>query len=482
MNFYSTPFLIFFPLALLLYLLIFRKKYGNLFLLTISILFYAWGEKANTIVIIASIICNYIFALLIDNYRVSHETRKKPASTLIMVIAICFNLGLLFFYKYIHFFVTTLTFGSVQLSPWHLPIGLSFFTFKALSYIIDVSRGTIRAEKSIIYVGLYISIFPQVIAGPISRFPDMQSQIKERQIGFGKVINGINRFVIGMGKKLIIADTIGTVVNQIFALDAGELSAHLSWLGAFLYTIQIYFDFSGYTDMALGLGTIFGFDFMENFNYPYISRSIREFWKRWHISLSTWFRDYLYIPLGGNRVSNPRMYVNLLIVFLLCGLWHGASWCFIVWGLWHGFFLVIERRKFGRIIDSLYWPVRNAYAFIVVMVGWVIFRSPTIEYAWGFIKSMLGFQTNSAVYYPATFIDGNLIFALCLGMLFSFPIAPGIKKILDSFTGGNKETFAKYLFSKMNMVLYELTIVFIIIICTLQMGDNKDSTFIYSLF
>ncbi len=472
----------FLPATLALYYIFFRKRGGNIFLLVASVFFYAWGEKANVIIIAASVIFNYAIAVRIEKYHDEKKGKIESLGTVLFIGAIVVNLGVLFFYKYTGFFINTLTLGAVTISPHHLPVGLSFFTFKALSYIIDVYRRTIKAEKNIIDVGLYISMFPQVVAGPISRYPDLLERMKKRDITFNMFREGLHRFILGLGKKVIIADSIGIVVDQIFALNPGELSTSLSWLGAVGYTLQIYCDFSGYTDMAIGLGRMFGFDFIENFNYPYISKSIREFWKRWHISLSTWFRDYLYIPLGGNRVSETRIYFNLIVVFLLCGLWHGANWTFVVWGLWHGFFLVIERKKIGELIDSMFAPLKYAYAFLIVMLGWVFFRSGSIEFAFGYVTKMFGFKSAGALYYPSMFFDYYFIFALVLGAVFSTPVAPRLKMAVDTFLGRYEGTFACYFFRKSYIVLYEITLVFIFVVCVLQMGGRKDSTFIYSLF
>ncbi len=349
MIFTSPIFLFLFLPAVLLIYFTSKQQWRNVLLLVISIFFYACGEDYYVLIIMISILFNYFFARRISYYNNTDTTAGVQKRKAITILAIIANLGMLIFIKYTHFIVSILSFDTITIPKYHLPIGISFFTFKALSYIIDVYRKKIVADNNIVNVGLYISLFPQLMAGPISRYPDVSDQFKERKIDSGTLAGGIQRFIIGLGKKVLIADTIAPVVDEIFKVNVHDLTMSAAWLGAIGYTIQLYFDFSGYTDMAIGLGRMFGFRFMENFNYPYMSKSIRDFWQRWHISLSTWFKDYLYIPLGGNRVGPARMYINLLIVFFLCGLWHGASWCFAIWGLWHGTFLIIERSKPGKI-------------------------------------------------------------------------------------------------------------------------------------
>jgi alginate O-acetyltransferase complex protein AlgI len=274
--------------------------------------------------------------------------------------------------------------------PIHLPIGISFFTFQALSYVIDVYRGTVPAQRNPFHFGLYVSLFPQLIAGPIVRYADVAGQILERTVTREGFARGVQRFIIGLGKKMLIANTLASSADRVFALPAGELTLAAAWLGVVCYALQIYFDFSGYSDMAIGLGRMFGFDFLENFHYPYVARSVTEFWRRWHLSLSTWFRDYVYHPLGGNRQGRARTYANLLIVFFLCGLWHGASWTFIVWGLFHGAFLVLERLGLSRALERAWLPVRHAYTLLVVLVGWVFFRADSLAQAMLFLEAMVG--------------------------------------------------------------------------------------------
>ncbi len=364
MVFSSITFLFFFlPVFLMGYLGV-GKKGRNLFLLLASLFFYLWGEQLFVLVMLASIVMNYFFGLLLDRVGI----QGSRAGKFLLAAALVANLGMLVFFKYANFAVDNLNLllswlnmPLMHLHKVHLPIGISFFTFQAMSYLIDLYRQEYKAQKNPLYLGLYISLFPQLIAGPIVRYSDIAEHIKKRTVSLHDFACGAERFVFGLGKKILIANPMGLMADHIFAMQAELLSTGTAWLGITCYTLQIYFDFSGYSDMAIGLGRMFGFHFLENFNYPYISRSIREFWRRWHISLSTWFRDYLYIPLGGNRHGNNRTSLNLLIVFLLCGLWHGASWNFILWGLMYGFFLVAERGIWGRIVTGMHPIGQHCY-------------------------------------------------------------------------------------------------------------------------
>jgi alginate O-acetyltransferase complex protein AlgI len=315
---------------------------------------------------------------------------------------VALNIGTLVFFKYANFAVDNLNLllAWIHLAPVHcervrLPIGISFFTFHALSYVMDIYRGKAAAARNPRDVALYIFFFPQLIAGPILRWSAIAPQIARRVVSREGFAEGVRRFVGGLAKKMIIANVVAVPADQIFALSGAELTPALAWLGAACYTLQIYFDFSGYSDMAVGLGKMFGFQFLENFDFPYISQSIKEFWRRWHISLSTWFRDYLYFPLGGNRRGEWRTCLNLVIVFFLCGLWHGASWTFVVWGLYHGFFLVLERTRFGGWVAGMPRLLRHGYALVVVMAGWVLFRADTFGHAITFLANMAGVSSGA---------------------------------------------------------------------------------------
>ena len=391
MLFTSTVFLfLFLPAVLSIYFLL-PRKFKNLFLMTASLFFYAWGEAFYVGIMGISIAVNYVLAICIE------KSAAGPHRKSFLAIAVSANLGLLVWFKYVNFMAANLNILLVQLElpgialgNVHLPIGISFFTFQALSYVIDVYRGRVEAQRRFIDIALYISLFPQLIAGPIVRYADIARQIQERRTRLDGFAEGVRRFVLGMGKKMLLANPLAEVADRIMLLPAEELAGPIAWLGILCYTLQIYFDFSGYSDMAIGLGRMFGFTFLENFRYPYISQSIQEFWRRWHISLSTWFRDFLYIPLGGSRRGEGRNYLNLWIVFLLCGLWHGASWNFLIWGCWHGLFLVLEKMGWGAILAKTWRPVRHIYLLLVVVVGWTFFRIEHLPDALNYLKSMFG--------------------------------------------------------------------------------------------
>ena len=395
MVFSSTIFLFFFlPLTLLAYFVV-GPRGRNAILLAASLLFYAWGETVYLLVMLFSIAANYLFGLLIDQAR-----QRGRRGGLAFVCAVATNLGLLGFFKYANFLVDNLNpvlpvlgLAPMDIGRVHLPIGISFFTFQALSYIIDLYRNETTVQRSLLNFALYKALFPQLIAGPIVRYRDVAREIEQRTVSLDDFASGVQRFIIGLGKKVLIANVMGRAADTIFATPAETLPATLAWIGAIAFMLQIYFDFSGYSDMAIGLGRMFGFHFLENFNYPYIARSIREFWRRWHISLSTWFRDYLYIPLGGNRHGAVRTGANLLLVFLLCGLWHGASWTFLIWGVYHGIFLVLERvPAVRRLLDRLPAPLQHAYVLLVVLVGWVFFRADTFAHALAYLQAMVDFS------------------------------------------------------------------------------------------
>ena len=397
----------------------------NIFLLLGSLVFYAWGEDFYILIMIASILSNYFFGLLIAGPS-TIQFRKR----LFLFLGMAVNICLLGTFKYANFLVDNCNsllemfhLKPILLEPVHLPMGISFFTFQAISYLVDVYREEAPAQKNVLNLSLYISLFPKLFAGPIVRYKDIAGQIARRENSLSMVSEGIQRFIFGLAKKMLIANTLGEVADSIFSLPVNEISSPVSWLGSICYTLQIYFDFSGYSDMAIGLGLMFGFRFRENFNYPYISKSIKEFWRRWHISLSSWFRDYLYIPLGGSRISPMRTYCNLFIVFLLCGLWHGASWNFIIWGLIHGFFIVIERMGADRVLKRL-WPIMgHAYAILVVLFAWVFFRADTLSGAMKYISAMLGLNSPSGAYMNLRqFLTHEAGIALVLGIILSTPV------------------------------------------------------------
>jgi alginate O-acetyltransferase complex protein AlgI len=436
MVFSSNVFLfLFLPIVFTLYLVIPGIALKNLFLLIASLFFYAWGEVFFVWVMLASIGLNYVFGLLVERNRGTRYARRVLFATCAV------NLGMLAFYKYYDFFVVNvnvaleaLSLPAIRESNVPLPVGISFFTFHALSYVIDVHRNDAPAQRNPFRIALYISLFSQLVAGPILRYADIAPQLERRRLEPGEMTYGIQRFIVGLGKKVLIANTVASVADQIFALPDTGYTASIAWLGVVCYTLQIYFDFSGYSDMAIGLGHMFGFHFRENFEWPYASKSIKEFWRRWHISLSTWFRDYLYIPLGGNQRSGFRTHVNLLIVFFLCGLWHGANWTFVVWGLFHGLLLIIERTRFAKLLGRMPAPIRHAYVILMVMIGWVFFRAETFEKAIAILVAMAGFgHGDGSQYFFGMYWSNSLFAALTIGIIGSAPVVSRIAQLLETW-------------------------------------------------
>ena len=420
---FSSPIFLFLflPTTLLLYYLA-PKRFKNVILLFLSLAFYTWGEKELVALILLSTLIDYSSGLIISN-----GYRKTG-----LALSIVFNLSLLFYFKYSSFIFNNLsnilealnisnsfanTFNSVV-----LPIGISFYTFQTMSYTIDVYRGNVKATKNLINFATYVTLFPQLIAGPIVRYAQIENELKNRKTSINLFADGVERFIIGLAKKMIIANNCAFIADAAFNIPSNESSALIAWLGVIAYSFQIYFDFSGYSDMAIGLGKMFGFNFPENFNYPYISKSIREFWRRWHITLSNWFKDYLYISLGGNRKGNTRTYLNLLIVFLLTGLWHGASWNFIIWGLFHGCFLVLERIGFSRVLKRTPKYISHIYTLLVIIFGWVFFRSNSFSEAINYIKTMFSFNSKINFEYLDYYLSKDIIFILILALFLSTPI------------------------------------------------------------
>jgi len=430
---FSSPIFLFVFLPAVLVCCLFRSlPVRNLWLLLFSVVFYAWGEVFFVFLMLGSTLLNYFLGRWVDGE--TDLSRRRGA----VAVAVALNVGLLIFFKYADFamenfnaLLAAFGWAPVHIAKIRMPIGISFFTFHALSYVIDVYRRKWASARNPLDLALYIFFFPQLIAGPILRWNAMAPQFARRSESRTLFAEGVRRFIFGLAKKTLIANTVAVPADAIFKLTANgaALTPAVAWLGAICYTLQIYFDFSGYSDMAIGLGKMFGFEFMENFNYPYISQSVREFWRRWHISLSSWFRDYLYIPLGGNRCSERRNCFNLLVVFFLCGLWHGASWTFVIWGLYHGSFLVLERTKFAVVLDRLFPPLRHVYAMLVILAGWVIFRAPTIADALAFLGNMLGIGAASAAAVPlAAHLTHQVAWALVAGLVFATPGWPWLKQ------------------------------------------------------
>jgi alginate O-acetyltransferase complex protein AlgI len=428
MLFSSSVFLfLFLPATLLVYALC-PGRARNAVLCLASLFFYAWGEVDYLGVLLASIALNYAFGLWIG---ASRATAGRWAIGL-GIAANCLLLGI---FKYAGFFGANanvafegLGLGSVDLAPIHLPLGISFFTFQAMSYLIDVHRGATESRRNPLDVALYISMFPQLIAGPIVRYASIADQIKSRRHTLANVDAGLRRFVVGLARKMLLANPLGETADLILATPGGELTAAAAWLGTTCYALQIYFDFSGYSDMAIGLGRVLGFRFPENFDHPYIATSIREFWRRWHMTLSSWFRDYLYIPLGGNRLGPIRTALNLFAVFFLCGLWHGASWNFVGWGLFHGALLTAERIGLGALLERAWRPVRHFYVIAMVWTGWVFFRIEDFGPAWSHLKAMLGLGAGNVD--MTRFLDPRTLLCLFVGALFSTPAPARIGAVI----------------------------------------------------
>ena len=425
---------LFLPVLLALYFATGRTthgSYGNCILLVASVIFYAKGGGSFTWLMLGSIAFNYWIAIAID--------RRRETAKILLLFAVAVNLAVLGVFKYANFFADNVNalFLVLRLNPVAvprvlLPIGISFFTFHAISYVVDVYRGDAIAQKSPVHAALYLLLFPQLIAGPIIRYRDIADQLARRVVGLDDFAQGVRRFVVGLAKKVLVANIVAGPADRIFGTPADQLTAPLAWLGIVCYTLQIYFDFSGYSDMAIGLGRMFGFRFPENFRWPYIARTVQEFWRRWHISLSTWFRDYLYVPLGGSRVTPGRMYVNLVTVFFLCGLWHGAKWNFVVWGLFHGTFLVLERLGIANAIGRLPAPVRHAYLLVVVMIGWVFFRADTLTGAIAFLKALAGLSPAAPTAFTIQwYATPDVAIALLAGMIGSLPIVPALARWVD---------------------------------------------------
>lgn len=383
MIFSSMVFLwIFLPIAFVVYWII-GKRYQNIFLLLISLFFYAWGEPVYVLVMLFSVLLNYICGLLIE--------KTIKLKKMILIATVISNLLILGYYKYFAFLaesIASLLGSEYTAVDIELPIGISFFTFQAMSYVIDLYRGEYKAEKKLTNVALYISFFPQLIAGPIVKYKEIGEQIKERSYSLEKCSEGIRRFMYGLSKKIILSNILAEVADTIFSLPIYDLTSVMAWIGTAFYTLQIYYDFSGYSDMAIGLGKMFGFEINENFNYPYLSSSIREFWQRWHISLGTWFREYVYIPLGGNRKGELKTYRNLMFVFFLTGLWHGASWNFVIWGIYHGIFQLIERVGLKKILMK-HPIIAHLYTIMIVSIGWVFFKIENIEVCFKVLQRMV---------------------------------------------------------------------------------------------
>lgn len=430
MVFSSLTFLIyFFPISLILYYLMPTRTLKNTMLLLLSLVFYAWGEPIYVVLILFSSLNDYVFARLIQWAKEKGDLRRAK---LFLVESILVNIGLLSFFKYYGFMVESVNaLFSLELAihDLPLPIGISFYTFQTMSYTIDVYRGQTKAQKNFLVLATYVSLFPQLIAGPIVRYVTIEEALIHRKETFSDLALGLRRFVTGLGKKVIIANQMGLIADTVVTLSAeGHRVTWMLWLGILAYTFQIYFDFSGYSDMAIGIGRMFGFRFLENFNYPYIAQSITDFWRRWHISLSTWFKEYVYIPLGGNRKRQVR---NIMVVWLLTGLWHGASWNYVLWGGYYGLLLLLEKLVLGRFLVRMPAFIRHFYVMFLVIIGWVFFRIEDFAHLSLYLKGMFTYESESLASLLLTYQD--ILYALPFFLLAIVGSTPLLKKVGSCF-------------------------------------------------
>ncbi len=473
MVFSSAAFLFaFLPLVMgLYYLPVYRKserrsiRYKNIILCVSSLLFYAWGEPVYIVLMLLSMVFNYYVGIDIEENVLSPKKKKFA-----LLLGLAYNIFALGFFKYSGFIVESVgsAFGAqIEYSPLPLPIGISFYTFQIMSYIIDVYYGTVRAQRKLLPFMTYISMFPQLIAGPIVQYSDIEEELRERRVSVEKFAAGIIFFVRGLGKKVLFANTIGAVYTEISAGDITKASVMTSWIGIIAYTLQIYFDFSGYSDMAVGLGKMFGFNFCKNFDLPYTATSITDFWRRWHISLSSWFRDYVYIPLGGNRVSKPRHMLNILIVWSLTGLWHGAAWNFVAWGAFYGILLLLEKYLFKNIIEKTPMLLRHIITLVVVMLGWVLFASPTLTDALSYMGTMFGFS-------DTVFMDSTAKYLLSTN---AFPI---IFMSLSAF--GAFSNLPRTKSFKVNVTVLSVSYLVIFILSIIYLISETYNPFLYFRF
>lgn len=450
---------IFLPLFLISYFLINNRKYRNFILLIFSLLFYAWGEPLYIFLMIFSIVINYYLALKINKNK---DTKRRN----IFILTITINILLLVFFKYLGWITENINFLPGIKIPYlniSLPIGISFYTFQIISYIIGIYKKNTKVQRNIFYLGCYVVAFPQLIAGPIVRYETVCEELENRKENIKDFSEGVRRFIIGLSKKVIVADNLAYICDTIFKGSYTEYGFIGSWIGIIAYTLQIYYDFSAYSDMAIGMGRMLGFHYLENFNYPYIAKSVTDFWRRWHISLSSFFRDYVYIPLGGNRNKQLR---NILIVWILTGLWHGAAWNFIIWGLYFGIILIIEKYLWGNKLNTLPVIIQRIYTFLLVIISWVIFRSESLNEVINILKSMFFINGLGNINYLKYIqvLQFRHILVLVLGLVFSYPLYPKIKE----------RTNNSLIFDILLIILFIITIIFIL--------SSSYSPFIYFRF
>jgi len=467
MLFSSIPFLyVFLPIVLILYF-VSPRALKNSVLLLVSLIFYAWGEPRYVIIMIISVTSGYVLGLLIEKYR-----ENKALSRTFMILSAVISLGLLGYFKYANFFISNfaaVTGLSLPLLKITLPIGISFYTFQLLSYTIDVYRGEVPAQKNFITLSAYIALFPQLIAGPIVRYSDVAAELENRTHSFDKIALGARRFLIGLGKKVLIANSLGELCD-IFK-SSGDQSVLFFWLYGIAFSLHIYFDFSGYSDMAIGLGKIFGFTFLENFNYPFISKSITEFWRRWHMSLSYWFRDYVYIPLGGNRVSKARHIFNIFVVWFLTGFWHGADWYFIIWGVYFGILLLIEKFFLSKYLEKAK-GLRHVYVMLLIVISFVIFNASNTTEAFVYVGRLFGaggipFVSDEFFYYLRSF--GPTLLVAAIGA------TPIVKKAFIKLSENGKAR-------RILNILEIPAMVLLLVVITAFLVDGSFNPFLYFRF
>ncbi len=494
MEFSSLVFVfLFLPLFLLLFFLLKpRAQQGYLFFA--GLVFYAWGEGGYLFLLLVSTAGNYILGWFMDRTGEKAFSRK-----LFFTAALLFNLGLLLYFKYTHFILESLGL-PVPGESIHLPLGISFFTFQAISYIVDTYRKTVPNDTHPVRFGLYMTFFPRLITGPIVPYHNFSRQLTAPpRITPEDISEGVKRFILGLGKKVLIADTVARTANHVFAIPIADQTAGLAWLGLLSYTLQIYFDFSGYTDMAVGLGRMLGYKLPENFNYPYIANSIKDFWARWHISLAQWLRDYLFLPIAyatlrrikadrvlGIKAENWAYFAGALITFLLCGLWHGAAWTFVLWGGYYGILLVIEHLGLRKWMKRKAPYLRVFYCQLLVTIGWVFFRSPDLDYAFGYLGAMCGFSSGGGnLYYPALYLDREIVFFTVLGVMGCFPIFPKLKARFEgkiqSWKEKGQNTGARLLYS-LGLTVYNIYLTSVLFFCAVALVGGTFNPFIYFRF
>lgn len=468
MVFSSLEFLFFYlPAVLLIYFLIPAKYLAarNFALLAVSLLFYGWSEPTYIWIMLLSIVVDYTCGRFVGKYRQSSPKRAKMA----LVVSVVINLSILGFFKYADFIIQNLSlipiFSNLKPLGIALPVGISFYTFQTMSYTFDVYLGAATVQKNISTFGSYVTMFPQLIAGPIVRYRDVDSALRQRSHTLDRAVRGIKRFICGLGKKVLLANTAGVLYETFAATTNDTPNLLAAWLGIIFFAFQIYFDFSGYSDMAIGLGIIMGFNFPENFNYPYISKSITDFWRRWHITLSTWFREYVYIPLGGNRKGKMRTFVNLIIVWFLTGLWHGASWNFVLWGLYFAVILIIEKAFLGKLLDKAPRVISHIYAIVLILFGWFIFIWCDLENPLQYLKSLV----------CAPFVAGNTLYDFVRSLLFLAVLIVGATKLPHKI-------YCKLYEKTAFRIIMCLVLPAILLICTAYLVDSSYNPFLYFRF